>query len=54
MGLLARLKRRRAEQRADREAIARAEQETRRAGDDEPRSLGETLNEAAGQFPPPP
>ncbi len=54
MGLLKRLKERRAAKRADREAIAEAGQQARRAGDDEPRSISETVDDAAGQFPPAP
>jgi hypothetical protein len=52
MRLLKRLKERRAEKEADREAIGRAAEESRRAGDDQPRSISETVNDAAGQYPP--
>lgn len=51
MKLLERLKHKRAEKRADREAVARAAQESRRAGDDQPRSISETVDDVAGQFP---
>jgi hypothetical protein len=54
MNLLERLKRRRAEKRADREAIAKTAQEMHRAGDDETKSISETVNDVAGQFPPAP
>jgi len=54
MNLLERLKERRAEKRADREAVARAAQESRRADDDQPRSVGETVEDVAGQYPPAP
>ncbi len=53
MKLLDRLKERRAEKRADREAIAKAAEESRRAGDDEPRSMSETVDDVAGRYPPP-
>jgi hypothetical protein len=52
MRLLKRLKERRAEKQADREAIAKAAQEMRRTGDDETKSISETVNDVAGQFPP--
>ena len=52
MKLLERLKERRAEKRADREAVATAAQESRRADDDQPRSISETVEDVAGQFPP--
>ncbi len=51
MNLLERLKRRRAEKRADQEAIAQAAQELHRAEDDEPPSISETVNDVAGRFP---
>ena len=54
MKLFERLRQRRAEKRADREAVARAAQESRRAGDDQPRSIGEAVDDVAGQFPPAP
>jgi hypothetical protein len=54
MKLLERLKERRAEKRGDREAIAKAAQETRRADDDQPRSISETVEDAAGRYPPAP
>jgi hypothetical protein len=54
MKLRERLKQRRAERRVDREAIAGAAQQSRRAGDDQLRSISETVDDAAGQFPPPP
>ena len=54
MKWLERLKERRAEKRADREAVARADQEARRADDDQPRSISETVEDLAGQFPPAP
>jgi predicted Zn-dependent protease len=41
--------RRRAEREADREAIA----ELARAGDEPTKSMGETVMDAAGEFPPP-
>ncbi len=54
MKLFQRLKERRAEKRADRDAVATAAGESRRAGDDAPRSMSETVEDAAGQFPPAP
>ena len=54
MGLLERIKRRRAEKKADKEAIATAFREERRAGDEPPRSISDTVEGAAGEFPPPP
>ena len=52
MGLLKRLKQRRDAKRADREAMAEAAREARRAGGDQPRSISETVADVAGQFPP--
>jgi len=49
LDLLRRLKERRAEKEADRKAIAAARHEQMRAGDDEPESLVETV-ENADQF----
>jgi hypothetical protein len=54
MKLVERLKERRAEKRADREAVARAAQEARRADDDQARSISETVEDVAGQYPPAP
>ncbi len=52
MKLLERLKQRRADKRADREAVARAAQESRRADDDQASSLSETVEDVAGRYPP--
>jgi hypothetical protein len=52
--LLERLKERRAEKKSDRAAIARALEASRRADDEPPRSLSETVDDVAGQYPPPP
>jgi len=54
MKLLQRLKGKRAEKRADRNAVARAAEQSRRAGDDQPRSMSETVGDVAGQYPPAP
>jgi hypothetical protein len=54
MHLLRRLRERRAAKRADREAIAQARAENRRAGDEQPQSQTETVENAAGRFPAPP
>jgi hypothetical protein len=43
--------RRRAERKADREAIAAARAEQARAGDEPAKSLGETVMDASGEFP---
>jgi hypothetical protein len=53
MKLIERFKARRAAEKEDQEAIARAQQEERRAGDDPPRSQGETVGDVADTFPPP-
>ncbi|HUK98494.1 MAG TPA: hypothetical protein VLV46_12615 [Gaiellaceae bacterium] len=53
MSLLRRLKEWRAARRADREAVARAREESRRAGERPPRSLADTVEDAAGRFPGP-
>jgi hypothetical protein len=42
----------RAAKKEDRAAIARALQEQRRAGDDPPKSLSETVGDVADSFPP--
>jgi hypothetical protein len=53
MHLWRRLRERLAEKRADREAIANARHEQMRAGDDPPKTVSETFDDTAGQFPPP-
>jgi hypothetical protein len=53
MGLFDRLEAWRAAKREEREAIVEAADEARRAGDEPPRSLGETVDDAAGTMPPP-
>ena len=40
--------------REDRQAIARAQREQLRAGEDQPASMSETLEEAESKFPPQP
>lgn len=52
VGLIERFKAWRAAKTEDRAAIARALQEERRAGDEPPKSLSETVGNAAGEFPP--
>jgi hypothetical protein len=52
VGLIERFKAWRAAKNEDRAAIARALQEERRAGDEPPKSLSETVENAAGEFPP--
>jgi hypothetical protein len=52
MGLIERFKAWRAAKKEDRAAIARALHDERRAGDEHPKSLGETVENAAGEFPP--
>jgi hypothetical protein len=43
----------RAAKKADREAIADAAREARRAGDEPPRTVSETVADVADSFPPP-
>ena len=45
-------KQRRADRKADREAIAAARAEEARAGDDQATSMEDTVMDAAGKFPP--
>jgi hypothetical protein len=52
MGLIERFKVWRAAKQEDRAAIARALQEERRAGDEPPESLSETVENVAGEYPP--
>jgi hypothetical protein len=52
VGLIERFKAWRAAKKEDRAAIARALQEEQRAGDEPPKSLSETVGNAAGEFPP--
>ena len=52
MGLIERFKAWRAAKKEDRAAIAHALQEERRAGDEPPKSLSETSENTAGEFPP--
>jgi hypothetical protein len=52
MGLVDRLKKWRAAKQEDRAAIATALQQERRAGDEPPKSISDTVEEAAGEFPP--
>jgi hypothetical protein len=52
MHLLERLRTWHATRLADRKAIAAATAETRRAGYDPPKSISETVDDAAGTFPP--
>lgn len=52
MGLMGRFKAWRAAKKEDRAAIARALQQERRAGDEPSKSLSETVEDAAGEFPP--
>jgi hypothetical protein len=42
----------RAEKKADREAIAQAVRESRRAGDEQPRKVSDTVADVADSFPP--
>jgi hypothetical protein len=50
--LIERFKSWRAAKKEDRTAIAHALQEQRRAGDEPPKSLSETVENTAGEFPP--
>jgi hypothetical protein len=53
MNVLKRLRERRAQKKQDREAVALASQELRRAGDDPtPEQLDAAADRAASQFPP--
>jgi len=53
MSILKRLRERRAEKKQDREAIAQASRERRRAGDEPtPEQLDAAADRAASQFPP--
>jgi hypothetical protein len=52
MGLFERFKAWRAAKKEDRAAIARALQEERRAGDEPPKSISDTVEDVAGEFPP--
>ncbi|HXK13660.1 MAG TPA: hypothetical protein VNH45_03915 [Gaiellaceae bacterium] len=51
MALIERFKAWRVAKKEDRAGIARALQEARRAGDEPPKSLSETVENAAGEFP---
>ncbi|HEY6463346.1 MAG TPA: hypothetical protein VIY73_24435 [Polyangiaceae bacterium] len=51
MNPIARLKAWREAKREDRAAIAREQARERRAGDELPRSLSETVEDTAGQYP---
>ena len=53
MNPIERFKAWRAAKKEDQEAIARARQEERRAGDDPLRSQGEIVEDVADTFPPP-
>lgn len=52
MGLVGRFRRWRAGKKEDRQAIARAAREARRAGDEPPTSMSDTVEDVAGRFPP--
>ena len=52
MGLFERFTAWRAAKKEDRSAIAHALQEERRAGDEPPKSISDTVEDAAGEFPP--
>jgi hypothetical protein len=51
--LLEKLKARRRAKREDRAAIARARQESARAGDEPPPSMADTVDGVSGQYPAP-
>ena len=51
VALIERFKAWRVAKKEDRAGIARALQEARRAGDEPPKSLSETVENAAGEFP---
>ena len=53
MGLFERFKAWRAAKQEDRAATERALQQERRAGDDPPRSMSDTVDDVGGEFPPP-
>jgi hypothetical protein len=52
MSLFERFKAWRAAKKEDRTAIARALDQERRAGDEPPRPISETVEDVAGEFPP--
>jgi hypothetical protein len=52
MGLIKRFRAWRAAKKEDRAAIAQAQQEQLRAGDEPAKSLSETVDDVAGTFPP--
>ena len=52
IGLVQRFKAWRSAKKEDRAAIARALQEERRAADEPPKSISDTVEDAAGEFPP--
>jgi hypothetical protein len=54
MDVLRRVREWRASRKADREAVARAQEEARRAGDEPPQSMGEIVANVAARYPPPP
>jgi hypothetical protein len=52
MNPVRRFKRWRAAKREDRAAVARSAEQARRAGDEPPRSMSDTVEDVAGTFPP--